>query len=40
MFLRAIKPFIFRKSLDYKVIEDLKDIKLVVSGAGAAALPV
>jgi len=27
MFLRAIKPFIFRKSLDYKVIEDLKDIK-------------
>ena len=26
-FLSAIKPFIFRKSLDYKVIEDLKDIK-------------
>ena len=26
-FLDTVKPFIFRKSLDYRVIEDLKDIK-------------
>lgn len=26
-FLKIIRPFIFRKSLDYKVIENLKDIK-------------
>lgn len=26
-FLKIVQPFIFRKSLDYKVIEDLKDIK-------------
>jgi glutamate-ammonia-ligase adenylyltransferase len=26
-FIKVISPFIFRKSLDYKIIEDLKDIK-------------
>jgi glutamate-ammonia-ligase adenylyltransferase len=30
-FLETVKPFIFRKSLDYKVIEDLKDIKAKIS---------